>query len=164
MTRDDFETLARNIAPEQIRAGLLEHDAEQREALATAHAVIEAMREVMVEEIRASVDRWHELQTLRLQLGDAAQVLQWYADQADGCRKLGSIGDPARQALDHDGGGRARECLARPAPEGIPAALLDLLAVIHRDGGHFVAQHGLEQAARFAESIVQTERAARAAV
>jgi hypothetical protein len=38
-------------------------------------------------------------------------ALEWYAEQVAGCRKLGSVGDPARQALDADGGNRAREAL-----------------------------------------------------
>ncbi len=40
-----------------------------------------------------------------------------------------------------------------------PAAVSDLLAIIHRDGGHYQAQHGLDKAAREAEAIVQAERA-----
>lgn len=35
------------------------------------------------------------------------EALEWYAEQVAGCRKLGSEGDDARQALDHDGGKRA---------------------------------------------------------
>jgi len=32
--------------------------------------------------------------------------------------------------------------------------LLDLLAVIHRDGGHYVAEHGIDQATEDATEIV----------
>jgi hypothetical protein len=39
-------------------------------------------------------------------------ALKWYAEQAEGCRKLGSIGDPFRHALDADGGKRARAALS----------------------------------------------------
>jgi len=39
-------------------------------------------------------------------------TLNWYAEQTEGCRKLGSIGDPFRQALYKDGGQRARAVLA----------------------------------------------------
>jgi hypothetical protein len=52
----------------------------------------------------------------RIDVKDAA--LEWYAEQVAGCRKLGSIGDPYRQALDRDGGGRARAALHQ---EGISA-------------------------------------------
>jgi len=33
-------------------------------------------------------------------------------------------------------------------------ALLNLLAVIHRDGGHYTAQHGVEKACKDAEKRV----------
>ncbi len=40
-------------------------------------------------------------------------ALEWYREQAEGCRKLGSIGDPFRQALDKAGGARASAALTR---------------------------------------------------
>ncbi len=43
---------------------------------------------------------------------ELVEALEWYAEQAAGCRKLGHIGDPYRHALDADGGKRAREALA----------------------------------------------------
>jgi hypothetical protein len=43
-------------------------------------------------------------------------ALKWYAEQAEGCRKLGSIGDPFRHALDADGGKRARAALSGDKP------------------------------------------------
>jgi hypothetical protein len=52
----------------------------------------------------------------RLATTDNAELvgaLAWYAEQVAGCRKLGSIGDPFRHALDRDGGERARTALAR---------------------------------------------------
>ncbi|MGH8466506.1 MAG: hypothetical protein ACRER5_20405, partial [Pseudomonas sp.] len=45
----------------------------------------------------------------------AGEALAWYAEQAEGCRKLGAEGDAARQALDKDGGQRARAALS-PQP------------------------------------------------
>ena len=62
------------------------------------------------------------------------EVLAWYAEQAAGCRKLGSLGDPARQALDSDGGKRARAALALPTPGagGWSQAVADVLAERHR--------------------------------
>jgi hypothetical protein len=39
-------------------------------------------------------------------------ALKWYAEKAEGCRKLGSIGDPFRHALDADGGKRGRAALS----------------------------------------------------
>lgn len=47
----------------------------------------------------------------------------------------------------------------RPAPLGearLRALLGDLLAVIHRDGGHYVEEHGWEQACADAERLVVT--------
>lgn len=38
-------------------------------------------------------------------------ALEWYRKQTEGCRKIGSIGDPHRQALDADGGKRATAAL-----------------------------------------------------
>lgn len=40
------------------------------------------------------------------------EALEWYAEQVAGCRKIGSVGEPARHALDRDGGERARNALA----------------------------------------------------
>lgn len=40
-------------------------------------------------------------------------TLEWYAEQAAGCRKLGSVGDPYRRALDADGGKRARDAITK---------------------------------------------------
>ncbi|WP_116791423.1 hypothetical protein [Achromobacter dolens] len=44
--------------------------------------------------------------------GDAHSALTWYAEQVAGCRKLGPDGDAARNALDTDGGQRARAALS----------------------------------------------------
>lgn len=38
-------------------------------------------------------------------------ALLWYRDNAAMCRKIGSIGEPARKALDADGGKRADEVM-----------------------------------------------------
>ena len=40
------------------------------------------------------------------------EALEWYEQQAAGCRKLTSEGDDCRQALDSDGGKRAQTALA----------------------------------------------------
>jgi hypothetical protein len=42
----------------------------------------------------------------------AVEALEWYREQAEGCRKIGYIGDPFRQTLDADGGKRAADTLA----------------------------------------------------
>lgn len=42
--------------------------------------------------------------------------LEWYGEQAAGCRKVTSEGDAARHALDADGGKRARSTLKGDAP------------------------------------------------
>lgn len=49
--------------------------------------------------------------------GDAREALSWYAEQVADCRKFGSDGDAARQALDKDGGQRARAALSATQPE-----------------------------------------------
>lgn len=36
--------------------------------------------------------------------------------------------------------------------------LLNLLAVIHRDGGHYTAEHGVEASVDRAEDIIMSER------
>lgn len=48
------------------------------------------------------------------------EALRWYEEKVAECRKIGSLGDNARQALDRDGGFRARDAFsqqAEPAPE-----------------------------------------------
>lgn len=44
-------------------------------------------------------------------------ALIWYAEQAAGCRKITDEGETARNALDADGGRRAREALTAPPPQ-----------------------------------------------
>jgi hypothetical protein len=44
------------------------------------------------------------------------EALVWYEAKVAGCRKIGSIGDPARSALDADGGRRARAALTPQEP------------------------------------------------
>lgn len=39
------------------------------------------------------------------------EALEWYAEKAEGCRKITREGDEARRSLDHDGGKRARAAL-----------------------------------------------------
>lgn len=48
-------------------------------------------------------------------MAQLAEALDWYAEQTAGCRKLGRIGDPFRNALDKDGGKRARDVLGATA-------------------------------------------------
>lgn len=52
------------------------------------------------------------------------EALQWYAEQVEGCRKLGRVGDHYRQALDRDGGERARIALS----VGAGSLIRDLVA------------------------------------
>ncbi|MFU1927540.1 hypothetical protein ACLQ9J_04325 [Bordetella hinzii] len=52
------------------------------------------------------------LSKLRAPVADERAALGWYAEHVAGCRKLGPDGDAARQALDKDGGERARAALA----------------------------------------------------
>lgn len=45
------------------------------------------------------------------------EALRWYEEKVTECRKIGSLGDNARQALDLDGGFRARDALSQqPEP------------------------------------------------
>ncbi|QDH84098.1 hypothetical protein KMC56_gp25 [Achromobacter phage vB_AxyP_19-32_Axy12] len=55
-----------------------------------------------------------------VQAGDERAALAWYAEQVAGCRKFGADGDAARQALDKDGGRRARAALASTPVAAIP--------------------------------------------
>lgn len=43
------------------------------------------------------------------------EALRWYAEKVAECRKIGSLGDNARQALDLDGGFRARDAISQQA-------------------------------------------------
>jgi len=43
------------------------------------------------------------------------EALRWYEEKVAECRKIGSLGDNARQALDLDGGFRARDALSQQA-------------------------------------------------
>lgn len=43
------------------------------------------------------------------------EALHWYAEKVAECRKIGSLGDNARQALDLDGGFRARDAISQQA-------------------------------------------------
>ncbi len=43
------------------------------------------------------------------------EALRWYEEKVAECRKIGSLGDNARQALDLDGGFRARDALSKQA-------------------------------------------------
>jgi hypothetical protein len=42
------------------------------------------------------------------------EALEWYRDKVADCRKIGTAGEPARNALDADGGKRARAALSLP--------------------------------------------------
>lgn len=59
-----------------------------------------------------------------------------------------------------DGELAASELASTSASPGVETDLQNLLAVIHRDGGHYVAAHGLHKAAEDAEKIVVALRAA----
>lgn len=67
-------------------------------------------------ELEASCSRESELLSMSVKdarrIAELEEALTWYGEKAEGCRKLGSIGDPARQALDADGGKRARAALS----------------------------------------------------
>ncbi|WLW59869.1 hypothetical protein RA224_21880 [Achromobacter aegrifaciens] len=52
------------------------------------------------------------LSKLRAPVADERAALVWYAEQVAGCRKFGPDGEGARNALDKDGGERARAALA----------------------------------------------------
>lgn len=55
--------------------------------------------------------RCFELVDARAEIEILTEALQWYAEQAALCRKLGAGGDKGRQALDADGGKRAYAAL-----------------------------------------------------
>lgn len=59
-----------------------------------------------------SCTNWRGVASLRAQLAEAVEALEWYGEQAEGCRKIGRAGNPAREALDADGGKLARTTLA----------------------------------------------------
>jgi hypothetical protein len=108
---------ALNAAGVPTRASCSGHDNRP------ANIALQDGREIIIARDHAEgrlIDR--AMQAARPTVGDEQllrEALEWYAEQAEGCRKIGSIGDPSRQALDDDGGKRARAALARrPLVEG----------------------------------------------
>lgn len=70
--------------------------------------------EAYADDLRAFIARLRAAEAERDKLREA---LAWYAEMAAGCRKLGSLGNPARHALDADGGKCARDALGQvPTP------------------------------------------------
>lgn len=58
------------------------------------------------------------------------EALRWYEEKVAECRKIGSLGDNARQALDRDGGSRARDALSQQtAPQHPDDEAVDRFAV-----------------------------------
>jgi hypothetical protein len=59
---------------------------------------------------REELERYIKMiKDLEEQINKKDEALDWYDEHGAGCRKLGSVGDPFRHALDADGGKRARE-------------------------------------------------------
>lgn len=50
------------------------------------------------------------------------RALSWYEEQVSLCRKVGSLGEPGRHALDRDGGERARAALAATGKQQVGEA------------------------------------------
>jgi len=68
------------------------------------------------------------------------EALRWYEEKVTECRKIGSLGDNARQALDLDGGFRARDALSQQADHVrdaaqmmVPSKILKAIAWGERD-------------------------------
>lgn len=96
---------------------MTENNAAHQNYLATHRAVSEVLEANSVfvggKTINAIVDAvLSKLRAEGVQAGDEREALAWYAEQVAGCRKMGADGDAARQALDKDGGERARAVLA----------------------------------------------------
>lgn len=53
-----------------------------------------------------------ELSKEKARVAELKSVLEWYGEQASGCRKITQEGDLCRRALDRDGGARARAVLS----------------------------------------------------
>lgn len=74
----------------------------------------------------AAINVWHAMLAAHdrapaTQVAELREALEWYGQQVKACRMLTREGDEARQALDADGGKRARAALAGdntpPAPQ-----------------------------------------------
>ena len=63
-----------------------------------------------------------------------------------------------RQQMDKDGIRNCRTTMKADVTFAEREAISNLLAVIHRDGGHYEAKHGLLKAVEDAEKKVQTWR------
>lgn len=61
---------------------------------------------------REAVQQRQRAEAAEAKLARAVEGLRWYEQQATDCRKITREGDTARQALDKDGGNRARAIIA----------------------------------------------------
>ena len=71
------------------------------------------------------------------------EALRWYEEKVAECRKIGSLGDNARQALDRDGGFRARDALSQQAEPADTYTAVDMATAAaqgFRDGQAAVEQ------------------------
>ena len=102
-----------------------ERDELQREIARLGHKMLETSVEwaVRYDALRDENDALAaERDALAAKLKVAEEALEFYAKHGEGCRKIGSIGEPSRNALDRDGGKFARAALSRltaePGDEG----------------------------------------------
>lgn len=69
----------------------------------------------MNDELKAVRNLGAELGAAKAENDRLREALRWYEEKVAECRKIGSLGDNARQALDLDGGFRARDALSKQA-------------------------------------------------
>lgn len=117
---DDLTAYERKLARDAWDAAMASHqgepvdlpriDADRLRAIAASGSQT-AMSNALLNVARA-LKTQADKDGVQQRAGDAEEALTWYAEQVAGCRKLGPDGDAARNALDRDGGQRARAALS----------------------------------------------------
>lgn len=108
-----------------------------------------------------------ELTNLGAELGAAKaeverlrEALRWYEEKVTECRKIGSLGDNARQALDRDGGFRARDALSQQTEPTDAFTAVDMAtaaAQAFRDGQAAVEQAPAQDERKTFEAWAKTQ-------
>ena len=87
-------------------SGLLYHHMYKADPLDVANLAM------MLHQNGKAIELPHEARHDKGEVQRLREALEWYAEKAKQCRKIGADGDNARQALDLDGGFRALDALA----------------------------------------------------
>ncbi len=115
---DDIESAASDLTRLNAKVEELERDRNEWEAKAISlfWACPDATKVGDVQKLKAKADSLlaaeAQVADLSARLARAVEVMRWYAERVAGCRKFTDEGHMARNALDADGGERARAFLS----------------------------------------------------